>query len=58
MWAARYPALHLALNLARIFPAQEAVDSSDNSYRPRQINGRARSGICTQFDQGLRVTRL
>ena len=52
------PALNFALNPARIFPATEAVDSSDNPYRPGQTDGRVRSGICTQFSHGLWSMRL
>ena len=58
MGGADTPALHLVLNPARIFPAQEAVTRPTIHTGPAKPTAACALHICTQFGQGPRVTRL
>lgn len=51
------PALNLALNPARIVPRQEAVDSSNNLYRPTNLMAPCAPVPDAQIGQAPRVTR-
>lgn len=51
------PALHLTLNLARIVPRQEAVDSSNNLYRPTNLMAPCAPVPDAQIGQAARATR-
>ncbi len=57
-WAARIAGTPSTFNPARIFPAQEAVDSSDNPACPIQTTAACALDTPTWFRPGLTLTRL